>query len=107
VKSARCYLFFSCLRSTLNGCCCTNFRLRHFTPAGGATREAADACISTSGEFDGVIDFDAAVRGPANPPHLLPAFDSGDRLHPSDAGYQAMANAIDLRPFRGEFGDRD
>jgi len=44
-----------------------------------------------------VIDFDAAVRDPANPLRLLPAFNSGDGLHPNDAGYQAMANAIDLR----------
>jgi lysophospholipase L1-like esterase len=47
-----------------------------------------------------VIDFEAAVRGPAEPTRLLPAFDSGDHGHPSDAGYQAMAKAIDLAVFR-------
>ena len=42
------------------------------------------------------VDFDAAVRDPANPAALLAADDSGDHLHPSAAGYQAMANAVDL-----------
>lgn len=53
--------------------------------------------IRTSGEFDGVVDFNAAVRDPANPDRMLPIFDSGDSLHPNDAGYQAMADAIDLK----------
>ena len=52
--------------------------------------------IRTSHAFDGVIDFDKVVKDPSNPTQLLPAFDSGDHLHPNDAGYQAMANAIDL-----------
>jgi lysophospholipase L1-like esterase len=52
--------------------------------------------IRSSGEFDGVVDFNAAVRDPANPNRMLPAFDSGDGLHPSSAGYQAMANAVSL-----------
>jgi lysophospholipase L1-like esterase len=51
--------------------------------------------IRTSHAFDGVIDFDRAVRDPANPTQLLPAF-VGDPLHPNDAGYQAMANAVNL-----------
>ena len=53
-----------------------------------------------AGAFDGVIDFDAAVRDPASPLQLLPAYDSGDHLHPNDAGYQAMAAAINLTIFR-------
>jgi lysophospholipase L1-like esterase len=56
--------------------------------------------IRTSGRFDGVIDFDAAIRDPANPLRMLPAYDSGDHLHPNDAGYQAMANAVNLTLFR-------
>jgi lysophospholipase L1-like esterase len=52
--------------------------------------------ILTSGEFDGVIDFAAATADSNNPKVFNPAFDSGDHLHPNDAGYQAMANAIDL-----------
>lgn len=62
-------------------------------------REAVNRFIRTSGAYDGVIDFDAAVRDPAHPLRFLPAYDSGDHLHPSDAGYQAMADAIDLSLF--------
>lgn len=51
----------------------------------------------TSHAFDGVIDFATAVADPANPQMLLPAYNSGDHLHPNDAGGQAMANAINLR----------
>jgi lysophospholipase L1-like esterase len=52
--------------------------------------------IRTSGAFDGVIDFDELTRDPANPSHILAEFDSGDHLHPNDAGYEAMANSVDL-----------
>ena len=61
-----------------------------------AERQALNAWIRTSGEYDGVIDFDAAVRDPANPRAMLPIYDSGDTLHPNSAGYAAMANAVDL-----------
>jgi lysophospholipase L1-like esterase len=67
-----------------------------FTPAAETKREALNTWIRTSGACDGVIDFDRATRDPARPSHLLPAFDSGDHLHPNDAGYKAMADAIDL-----------
>ena len=66
------------------------------TPAGEAQRQALNRWIRTSHAFDGVIDFDKAVRDPSDPTRLLPAFDSGDHLHPNDAGYQTMADAIDL-----------
>ena len=59
-------------------------------------RQAVNEWIRTSGAFDGVIDFDAATRDPANPKHILPAYDSGDHLHPQDVGYKAMADSIDL-----------
>ena len=52
--------------------------------------------LRDSGAFDGVIDFDHAVRDPAAPLELAPAYDSGDHLHPNNAGYQAMANKINL-----------
>jgi lysophospholipase L1-like esterase len=65
------------------------------TPAGEAQRQLVNAWIRTSGAFDGVIDFDKAVRDPANPTQLLPAY-VGDPLHPNDAGYQAMANTVDI-----------
>jgi lysophospholipase L1-like esterase len=70
-------------------------------PEKQAIREGVNEFIRSSGEFDGIIDFDAATRDPANPLDFLPAFDSGDNLHPSDAGYQAMADAIDLALLRG------
>jgi lysophospholipase L1-like esterase len=71
----------------------------YYTAAREAEREAINQWIRTSGAFDGVIDFDQAVRDPADPLRLLPAYDSGDHLHPNDAGYQAMADSINLAPF--------
>ncbi len=65
------------------------------TPAGEAQRQLLNDWIRTSGAFDGVIDFDKALRDPANPTQLLPAYDA-DHLHPNDAGYQAMADAVAL-----------
>jgi lysophospholipase L1-like esterase len=56
--------------------------------------------IRTSGQFDAVIDFDAAMRDPAHPLHLLPKGDSGDHLHPNPLGYRMMAKAINLSLFR-------
>lgn len=72
---------------------------RFYTAAGEAKRQAVNEWIRTSGEFDAVIDFDAALRDPANPLRLRPEFDSGDHLHPNDAGYELMAEAIDLSLF--------
>lgn len=69
---------------------------RYWTPAGEAKRDAVNDWIRTSGAFDGVIDFAAAVADPQDPERLNPAFDSGDHLHPNAAGYQAMAAAINL-----------
>jgi lysophospholipase L1-like esterase len=72
----------------------------YYSGAGEAEREAVNHWIRTSGAFDGVIDFDQAVRDPAVPTRLLPAYDSGDHLHPNDAGYRAMADAVNLALFR-------
>jgi lysophospholipase L1-like esterase len=66
-----------------------------FTPETEAKRQAVNRWIRTGGGFDGVIDFEAAVRDPANLSRLLPIYDA-DGVHLSDAGYQAMANAINL-----------
>jgi lysophospholipase L1-like esterase len=60
-------------------------------------RQAVNEWIRTSGEFDGVIDFDAVTRDPNRPAHILATFDSGDHLHPQDDGYKAMADSIDLK----------
>lgn len=60
-----------------------------------ALRQTLNTWIRTSGTFDAVIDFDAAVRDPAQPARLKPAFDGGDHIHPNDAGNAAMAAAID------------
>ncbi len=79
------------------------------TPFGGSfydrpghetARETVNDWIRTSGKFDAVIDFDADMRDPQNPSHLLPAADSGDHLHPNEAGYKIMADAIGLKLFR-------
>lgn len=58
-------------------------------------RQSVNEWIRSSGEFDAVVDFDAVVRDPQHPARFLPAYDSGDHLHPGDAGYRAMAAAID------------
>jgi lysophospholipase L1-like esterase len=61
-----------------------------------SVRQRVNNWIRTSRAFDGVIDFDAAVRDPSRPTRLVPAWDGGDHLHPNDLGYQAMANAVPL-----------
>jgi lysophospholipase L1-like esterase len=67
------------------------------TPAGERQRQLLNAWIRTGGAFDAVFDFDKAVRDPARPDRMLPGLDSGDHLHPGDAGYRRMAAAVDLR----------
>jgi lysophospholipase L1-like esterase len=64
-----------------------------------AMRQTVNDWIRTSGKFDAVADFDAATRDPDQPTRLLPAFDSGDHIHPNDAGNAAMADAIDTAVF--------
>lgn len=71
----------------------------YYTPEGEAKRQAVNQWIRTSKAYDAVIDFDKALRDPGNPATMRPAYDSGDNLHPNDAGYQAMADAIDLSLF--------
>lgn len=71
-----------------------------FTPANEAERQAVNQWIRTSGAYDGIVDFDAALRDPSDPARLLPAYASSDNTHPNDAGYAAMANAIDLSLLR-------
>ncbi len=72
----------------------------YWTAEGEAKRAALNEWIRTGRAFDGVIDFDAVVRDPNQRAKLLPQYDSGDHLHPNDAGYQAMGNSIDLSLFK-------
>jgi lysophospholipase L1-like esterase len=71
-----------------------------YTPEGEQKRQAINEWIRRAGEFDGVIDFDRALSDPGHPTRLLPAYDSGDHLHPNDAGTRAMAEVVPLRLFR-------
>ncbi|MFC9331816.1 GDSL-type esterase/lipase family protein, partial [Kitasatospora sp. NPDC057015] len=68
----------------------------YYSPPKESVRAAVNDWIRTSGAYDAVIDFDAVMRDSSNPLALNPLYDSGDHLHPNDAGYQAMANAVDL-----------
>jgi lysophospholipase L1-like esterase len=67
-----------------------------YTSGGESIRETVNQWILTGGAFDGAFDLSSAMANPASPLQLNPAYDSGDHLHPNDAGYQAMANAVDL-----------
>jgi lysophospholipase L1-like esterase len=85
------------------GCTLTPFEGAYYAKENGeAVREALNTWIRTSGAYDAVVDFDAATHDPANPKRFLPTYDPGDHLHPNDAGYQAMANAVDLSIFGGK-----
>jgi lysophospholipase L1-like esterase len=79
---------------------CRNFQCTW--PEGEVVRTALNQWIRTTKVFDGLIDFDLATRDPEHPTQLLPQYNSGDFVHPNDAGYQAMANAIDLKVFTRE-----
>lgn len=68
-----------------------------FCPASvDAQREVVNAWIRNNREVDGIVDFDRAIQNPADPSAINPAYDSGDHLHPNDAGYGVMAATIDL-----------
>jgi len=70
-----------------------------YTESGEAVRQAVNQWIRTSGAFDAIIDFDALTRDPEHPKRLRSEFDSGDHVHPNDAGNHAMADVIDLSAF--------
>lgn len=73
------------------------------TAAADTERQEVNAWLRGRGAaaFDGVLDFDAVIRDPAHPSRILPAYDSGDHLHPGDAGLAALAESVDLRMLRG------
>jgi lysophospholipase L1-like esterase len=73
-----------------------------YSTEGEQKRQTINEWIRTAGEYDGVIDFDRALRDPQQPTRLLPLYDSGDHLHPNDAGTQAMAEAVPLRLFNAD-----
>jgi lysophospholipase L1-like esterase len=72
----------------------------YFSPEKEIKRKALNEWIRTGKAFDGVIDFDKAVRDPEHPDRMLGAYDGGDHLHPGDAGYKAMGESIDLALFK-------
>jgi lysophospholipase L1-like esterase len=73
---------------------------KYQSPAGELVRQKVNEFIRHGGAFDGVIDFDQATRDPSNAGVFLPAYDSGDHLHPRDAGYKSMGQSVDLKLFR-------
>ena len=80
------------------GCTLTPYHgAGYYTDAGEAIRKAVNKWIRTSGAFDGFVDLEAAVNDPSHPDTFLPANDPGDHLHPNDAGYKLMGDAIDLK----------
>jgi lysophospholipase L1-like esterase len=88
--------------ATLTPCAGVEFgsgKHAYYSAAGEAKRQAVNAWIRNAHAFDAVVDFDQVLRDPAHPDRLLPALDSGDHLHPSDAGHKAMAEAVDLHVF--------
>lgn len=71
----------------------------HPAPVSEADRQAVNSWIRAPGHFDAFVDFDKVMRDPQNQDRLLPAYDSGDHLHPNPAGYAAMAEAVPLSLF--------
>jgi lysophospholipase L1-like esterase len=68
----------------------------YFTPEGETIRQAFNQWLRTSKDYDGIVDFDAVMRDPTQPSRMLAKYDSGDHLHPNDAGYKVMAEAFDV-----------
>ena len=82
------------------GCTLTPYHgAGYYTENGEVIRKAVNEWIRTGGVLDGFVDLEAAVRDPNHPDTFLPTVDPGDHLHPNDAGYKAMGDAIDLKLF--------
>ncbi|EML7990785.1 SGNH/GDSL hydrolase family protein [Stenotrophomonas maltophilia] len=73
----------------------------YYQPEKEALRQQLNAWLRSDSPFDAVIDLDAALRDPADPSRMAAAYDSGDHLHPGDAGNRAMAEAVDLEVLMG------
>jgi lysophospholipase L1-like esterase len=95
-----------CTLTPLEGFLLPGTSIPLFSPAGEVKRQAINAWIRTSGEYDGVIDFDRMLADPNSPSKILALYDSGDHGHPNEAGYAALANAIDLSLFRNGEGQQ-
>ena len=96
---ARGLKIFGCTLTPVEGFLLPGTPIPVFSPAKEVKRQAVNAWIRTSGAYDDVIDFDRVLRDPNSPSKIIAVYDSGDHGHPTDAGYQALANAIDLRLF--------
>lgn len=72
----------------------------YFTAEKEAKRVAVNNWIRTGGAFDGIIDFGRVIADPARPAAIAAGYDSGDHLHPNDAGYRAMGDSVDLKLFQ-------
>jgi lysophospholipase L1-like esterase len=97
---------FGCTLTPLKGFFVPGTPFPVYTDARDGTRRALNVWIRTSGEYDGVIDFDRVLADPTSPSQILALYDSGDHGHPNDAGYAALANAIDLSLFRNGEGQQ-
>lgn len=73
----------------------------YYSPEGDAVRQKFNEWLRTSKAYDGVIDFDLVMRDPSHPTRMLPQYDSGDHLHPNDAGYAVMAKSVNLALLNG------
>jgi lysophospholipase L1-like esterase len=93
---------FGCTLTPVEGFLLPGTPFPVFSPAKEVKRQLVNAWIRTSREYDSVIDFDLVLRDPNSPTKILPFYDSGDHGHPNDSGYEALANAIDLRLFRND-----
>jgi len=91
---------FGCTLTPVEGFLVPGTPIPVFSPAGEIIRQTLNTWIRTSGDYDGVIDFDQVLRDPDAPSKIVAFYDSGDHGHPNDAGYQALANATDLTLFR-------
>ena len=86
------------------GCTLTPYENETFLPGAWnpkreSIRQAVNEWLRQTDVFDAVVDFDRALRDPAHPTRMLPIYDCGDHLHPSDLGYRAMGDAVDLSLF--------
>ncbi len=94
---------FGCTLTPVQGFLLPGTPFPIWTPANELKRQALNAWIRTSGEYDAVIDFDRVLRDPRQPARIRPALDSGDHGHPTDAGYKALADSINLSLFSEDY----